>query len=162
MSSTVFTDFVTIITADWLNSVNAFVYGAIVVNQATKSGSIAGDWNVGGNLNVTGNVTAPNGVGGTSALPHVVTGSRVLGTTYTNTTTKAMFLMFNGLSTGGTSGSATFTATVAGVVAGVCVSASGFSNGTMSILVPVGATYVINAVTAGGAAASIVFWGETY
>ena len=40
--------------------------------------------------------------------------------------------------------------------------AFGVSNGTMSILVPVGATYVINAVTAGGAAASIVFWGETY
>ena len=81
-----------------------------------------------------------------------VTASRALGTTYTNTTGKAIFVSVRcGLATGGSA----FTVNVAGVQAGY-MSAPGNMNGTLYAIVPSGATY--SAVNNTGATLGI--WSE--
>ncbi len=96
-----------------------------------------------------------------------VTGSRVLGTTYTNNTGKIMHVTVS-LSHGAAAignnamGSFTLGGAVKGYV-GIAASpiAALYIKSTLSFIVPVGSTYVVAAVVSGAGATTLDYWSET-
>jgi hypothetical protein len=123
-----------------------------------------------GNLvapSTSGNLLTSNGTTWTSASPvglgvgqtwQDVTGSRVSGTTYTNSTGKP--IMVNVVSDQGANVSAVLTATISGVsfVIGRDSNSSGGTTAVGSVIVPDGATYII--VASGSGVSGVASWHE--
>lgn len=168
MASTIFTDYVTIITAEWLNAVNSFVYGPLTLSPSTGAGTITGDWNVGGNLNVTGNIVGGTGtqinvknIIGPGQSWHNVTSTRSPGTVYTNndSSQRAIFVFIQRHST--TVGGPTVNFFVeSGVGTGVYVAVGvleGNYQTSVSAIVPYGCRYYIE-----NNATGVQNWAEFY
>jgi hypothetical protein len=114
----------------------------------------------------SGNVLTSNGTAWTSAAPapsigvgqtwQDVTGSRAVGTNYTNTTGNPIFISVSG---GGQPNNGAMSMTVGGVLLGIQgfqSIASGRSNATMNAIVPNNTTYRVDNVTGW----SLVSWAE--
>jgi len=131
----------------------AFVVTQIADDAPTKTGTGAsGTWAI----DISGNAATASNAIGVSQTWQVVTGSRVLGTTYTNSTGRSIQVSVTG--TCNPSGSIDAQLTVGGVLVGrqYQVPPGGFSAvATVSAIVPAGADY---SCTAAGAASYI--WQE--
>jgi hypothetical protein len=92
---------------------------------------------------------------GLFAAQHIVTGSRVLGTTYTNSTGKPMMVMVSVTNGGAASNLAGIVAGVTGVTQGQAASGAIYS---ISFVVGVGLTYSAT-ISSGG---TLLTWAETY
>ena len=87
---------------------------------------------------------------------NVVTGARAIGTTYTNTTTRPMFVMVQAVSTG-TNGNLNFL--INGTIALTFGQPNNGAEYSVSGMVPAGATYEVTATVVG---ATLQTWTEVY
>lgn len=134
------------------------VSGGLAVDSLTvNSGglTISGPLAVGSAVSATQAPQAQQVLGGNAATYHNVTGSRALGTTYTNNNGKPIFVMLEASSTA----ISQIIPTVAGVaLPGSTIQVTGSNNGLMFI-VPAGTTYSVS-VNVG--TASLISWFELY
>jgi len=135
-------------TSGTLNIVTGSGSGSNAITiDASQNVAMTASQTIAGNLTVTGTITGTGGVSGGFGSGQTwtnVTGSRSVGTTYTNSTGKAIAWFI------GMAGGYYAFVTIGGT------SFSGYSNIGGTWIIPVGATYVVNAIQGG----SIAQWME--